>query len=118
IAGARCALVDGPPRGGVKPRRARPITGAMSLELAIARVQEIQSALAVVAGGPPPVGVVNVNGGAAAPPAAGPPAVAAGAGSFSHLLQQTLAGPGQVGFPTAMGVPGALPVAAVHGGAA
>lgn len=90
----------------------------MSLELAIARVQEIQSALAVVAGGPPPVGVVNVNGGAAAPPAAGPPAVAAGAGSFSHLLQQTLAGPGQVGFPTAMGVPGALPVAAVHGGAA
>jgi len=87
----------------------------MSLELAIARVQEIQTAFAALTGATPPP-TAAVNGGAAAPAATGPLAVAAGA-SFSHVLQQTLAGPGQVGFGTAMGVPGALPLGAVNGGA-
>jgi hypothetical protein len=88
----------------------------MSLEAAIARIQELQTAFAPRTDAAL-AQMSAVTGGAAAPVAV--TATAAGASSFSNVLQSTLAGPG-TGLNTAMGVNGALPMTgapSINGGA-
>jgi hypothetical protein len=82
----------------------------MSLSAAIARVQEIQTAFA-----PSDAAAVAhmsaVTGGAAAPGTTAPvTAVASGSGSFSNVLQNTLAGSGA---PATTGVAGSAPLGGV-----